>query len=644
MENLILAMLIKEIGNELKGSGVEDVTGLAPMSFAIRLRRKGHEASSSLIVCLDPNSPATFALEGLLSGPILKTPAVTLPEGFVQSMCDRLRGATLNAIEQHDADRVVRMGFSGKGRQAFLTLWLELFGRRPNAVLVEGVGNEIVACSREGTTSAAGVLLRSGEKYVLPSEETKLGVEAISPPMLHTLIENAGPEPGAEELGFALSGRVKGLSPHAAKEIIRGISADGHLTPEALCRGLKEAFAEPERYFRPAVRAALSEQTGPPSLVPMYVRTWSDRGGTDGRETYAKENANLQNTRGIVYFPTSSEAARFSFSELCRWYRALAAARLGRRTGLLAERLARLRALLMEDLSSAERAHEFRRTGELILANVRNIKRGSVFVELKDIHVDGQSLVKVKLDPSLSPSGNAERYFKKAGKAERALKLLKKRAASAERSLQMVERFRESIPEEIDATRFEELSRKLNELAGQVRLPGATGVRSERGETLLVDRAGSTRRRTWPGPGTRTRRVSTELRPGAGKSGRAAFNPRSFETSDGFEVIVGRNNKENDHVTHHLAKAEDLWFHASGMPGSHVVLRRKDKSTPSRKAIEEAASIAAYFSKGRTSSSVPVIYTPKKYVHKPRGSRPGTATCAHEKFIMVTPRKPKTAP
>jgi len=125
--------------------------------------------------------------------------------------------------------------------------------------------------------------------------------------------------------------------------------------------------------------------------------------------------------------------------------------------------------------------------------------------------------------------------------------------------------------------------------------------------------------------------------------GREAFNPRLFETSDGFGVIVGRNNKENDYVTHHLSKPEDLWFHASGIPGSHVILRKKGKSPPSRKAIEEAAAIAAYFSKGKTSSAVPVIYAEKKYVHRPRGARPGTATCTREKFLMVRPRKPKPA-
>jgi predicted ribosome quality control (RQC) complex YloA/Tae2 family protein len=637
VESLILAMLMREIGNELVGLSVENVTGLAPMSIAIKLKRKEFEASSFLVVCLDPGFPALFVLELPLSGSTLKTPAETLPKGFVQSLSDRLCGTTLDALEQHDADRVVRVGFSGGRGQPPLTLWLELFGRRPNAVLVEAIGNRIEACSREGTTSAAGVFLRSREKYVPPSQESKLSVEALSLHILQPLIESADLETRPQELGLALSRRVRGLSPHTAREIVRGISSDRHLTPEELLRGLKEALAEPHKHFRPAVRATVPGRARPPALVPMCIRAEPAAKEISGKETTDRDTGSEETTHALKCFPTASEAARLSFFELCRWYRVLAAVRLRKHAGVLSGRLAKLRVLLLEDLSSAERAHEFRRAGELILANVKNIKRGSTFVELKDIHVDGQSLVRVKLDPSLSSSDNADRYFKKAGKAERALTLLKKRVVSLERSLQMVERFRESIPEELDATEFEEVSHELNELAGRVRVQIATGRGRERGKRLPVRQTDSLGQPAQPGRRARTHAAPAGQKPSAG----ATFNPRTFETSDGFAVIVGRNNKENDHVTHHLAKSEDLWFHASGMPGSHVVLRRKGKSAPSRRAIEEAASIAAYFSKGRTSSGVPVIYTEKKYVHKPRGSRPGTATCAREKFIMVTPRKPK---
>lgn len=106
-------------------------------------------------------------------------------------------------------------------------------------------------------------------------------------------------------------------------------------------------------------------------------------------------------------------------------------------------------------------------------------------------------------------------------------------------------------------------------------------------------------------------------------------------------VIVGRTNQENDYVTHSIARQDDLWFHASGVPGSHVVLKKAGrKDNPSAKAIEEAAAIAAYYSKARHSKKAPVIYTLKKYVSKPRKGKAGLAQCTREKSVLVLPWSP----
>ena len=121
----------------------------------------------------------------------------------------------------------------------------------------------------------------------------------------------------------------------------------------------------------------------------------------------------------------------------------------------------------------------------------------------------------------------------------------------------------------------------------------------------------------------------------------SGFHPRSYQTKDGWTVLVGRSNQENDYLTHRMAHPEDYWFHAHGVPGSHVVLRREGrKDNPSAKTIEEAAAIAAFFSKARHSSKAPVIYTLKKYVRKPRGAKAGLAMCQREKSIMVLPKDP----
>jgi predicted ribosome quality control (RQC) complex YloA/Tae2 family protein len=114
-----------------------------------------------------------------------------------------------------------------------------------------------------------------------------------------------------------------------------------------------------------------------------------------------------------------------------------------------------------------------------------------------------------------------------------------------------------------------------------------------------------------------------------------------LKTTEGWDVLIGRSNEGNDYVTHQLARPEDYWFHVSGPAGSHVVLRRgKGKNEPSKRTLEEVASWAAFYSQARTAGKVPVIYTRKKYVRKPRKSPPGLAVCEREKSIMVRPQEP----
>lgn len=114
---------------------------------------------------------------------------------------------------------------------------------------------------------------------------------------------------------------------------------------------------------------------------------------------------------------------------------------------------------------------------------------------------------------------------------------------------------------------------------------------------------------------------------------------RRFAIGNGYEILVGRTDRENDELTHRTAAPDDLWFHAQGTAGSHVLLRGGRGSVPAR-IIRTAAETAAWFSKAKHSGTVPVIYTEKRYVRKPRGSKPGTAACLRGKTLFVAPRLP----
>jgi predicted ribosome quality control (RQC) complex YloA/Tae2 family protein len=119
---------------------------------------------------------------------------------------------------------------------------------------------------------------------------------------------------------------------------------------------------------------------------------------------------------------------------------------------------------------------------------------------------------------------------------------------------------------------------------------------------------------------------------------------RTFLTESGAEILVGRNNRDNDFLTFKFARPDDLWFHAQDVPGSHVLLKRKDKKTePTTEQIRQAARIAAYYSKAREEKKASVVYTQAKYVRKPKKAKPGLALVEREKSVLVEPKLPDRA-
>ncbi len=294
-------------------------------------------------------------------------------------------------------------------------------------------------------------------------------------------------------------------------------------------------------------------------------------------------------------FETVNEAVRSSFIECVETQAQTERARgASRQVRAKLKRIGRTRRALQQELEEAEREGECRRKGELLLAHMSGIPKGAEMAEVPDPEAEGGSL-SVRLNPRLTPADNAAAYFRKARKLE------KKLSATPAR-MQELAREERRLREELDSI-----------MSGRVP-SGPSGSAGDRKK----ERPG---RQKWP-PG---------------------ISPRTFVSSDGWTMYVGRNNKENDFITFVFAKPNDLWFHAHGVPGSHVVLRREGrKSMPSRRCIEETASVAAHFSRGRTSQTVAVIYTEKRYVRKPRKGKPGAALYSHEKTVMVSPGLPKT--
>jgi predicted ribosome quality control (RQC) complex YloA/Tae2 family protein len=320
-------------------------------------------------------------------------------------------------------------------------------------------------------------------------------------------------------------------------------------------------------------------------------------------------------------------------------------------------RLLRLRRNLLEERVEPDYGPRLRRGAEAILSHLHRVKKGDTRFECPDWVREGEMLV-VELDPSKTPAQNADDCFRRARRWERGEPHRRRRLEAIEQAVARLSALEVKVKDAEDPPGALAFDRRLSEALGIFRSartpsvvtrPASGGGRSgggrgdDAGAAGEAASAGRSPRRSSAGRedlGAVPDRPETTRERRDRKDG-AGFHPRSFRTRDGWTVLVGRSNQENDYLTHRIAHPEDYWFHAHSVPGSHVVLRREGrKDNPSAKTIEEAAAIAAFFSKARHSSKAPVIYTLKKYVRKPRGARPGLAMCQREKTIMVLPKDP----
>jgi predicted ribosome quality control (RQC) complex YloA/Tae2 family protein len=251
-------------------------------------------------------------------------------------------------------------------------------------------------------------------------------------------------------------------------------------------------------------------------------------------------------------------------------------------------------AAFLETIHGSDSFEAARMNGELILANLHLAKSGMRELVVDDYFADPPARRAVALDPAFSAQDNAKRYFKQYRKG----KLGKAYAEGQIESLAGEIQYLEGQLENIDKcdTLFE-----LSEIREEL---------------------------------VRERYLRPEKAQAAKPSNRSS-QPMRFVSDDGIPILIGKNNRQNDALTFHTARPDNLWLHAKNIPGSHVVIDFPGE--PPENTLREAAMLAAYFSQARASSGVPVDYTPRKFIKKPSGSRPGMVVYSTNRTIFVSP-------
>ncbi len=380
---------------------------------------------------------------------------------------------------------------------------------------------------------------------------------------------------------------------HAGREVRRSLTVDLGERPSFLledagsCDGPEAEPAMPGG--RDAVTLAHGVDDGTYACGPPAVAWRRDEAG----RLHVGLPPNDGPWEGTLTFVTWNEAALHAARELLP--EIAASARRAALRRVMKRALARKRRALGKvraEIEDSERAGEYRHKAQLLLMRKDSLRRGDARLRLLDY--DGVTEVEIDVDPALPPARNAEALFARARKAER-------RAGRAPER-------RAQLESEIDALE--------DEISGLE--TASPAVLSELEERFRPPRRREPRRR---------------------EEERARF--RTYTVAGGWKVLVGKSNRDNDILTHRIARPGDLWFHARQSPGSHVILQKAGrKSEPGPDAIMQAAAIAAFHSKSGGGRTVPVTYTEKRYVRKPRRSKPGLAVVTNEKVVFVDPAVP----
>ena len=247
---------------------------------------------------------------------------------------------------------------------------------------------------------------------------------------------------------------------------------------------------------------------------------------------------------------------------------------------------------LSNELKATENADEYRIKGEVLTTYLYQIKRGMTKITLPNFY-DNNKEITISLSNQLSPSQNAQKYFKKYQKLKNAVTFVNEQIELTKKEVAYLEEIQTQIELATPAD--------LNDIKTELQQEGYIKKKQQKSK----------------------------------HSSRVKINkPESFIASDGTEILVGKNNLQNEKLTLHTAKKTDIWLHAKNIPGSHVIIK---SNNPSDETLFEAAMLAAYFSKFRSSANVPIDYVQIKNIRKPNGSKPGFVIYEGQKTLTVTP-------
>ena len=564
MDGLTVGFAARELDEKLRGARIDRIT--QPERDTVILQVRSGSENLRLLLCASPNNARCHLTHSSFPNPLE-------PPSLCMLMRKQLTGGRIEGVYQVGGDRVVHVDMDAVnelGDHVRRRIVLEIMGRHSNLMLLDEEDRILEATRHVNPDMSRVRLIQPGMTYAPPPGQDKLRPEEITAEALLTRLS-----PLADQrLSRALADQIVGLSRVAAEELACRVLAPGEEWPEALadaCARLADLFRRLPSLADPRVMRGEDGEALDVFPFPYLSRP------LDRQESYETLSDALES-----YFGLRDAKDRLNQRS---------ASMLRMLKGQL-ERCEKKLAMQEEELASAQRMEEYRIMGEALNANLYQLKKGMTEAVLPNWFTPEGGEITVLLDLRLTPSQNAQKYFKKYQKARSA-----RETAAVQRDKTLAE-----------MDYLEGMLLDVDKCVGESELEE---IRQE-----LV-RTGYMKRVT-------NRRQQRQL---------PQSKPYRYLSADGIEILVGKNAAQNDRLTLG-AKPEEMWLHAKDMPGSHVIIRCEGEIP--QETLKQAALLAAWYSKGQRSSLVPIDYTRKKYVKKPSGAAPGKVIYTHHKTAYMT--------
>lgn len=479
---------------------------------------------------------------------------------FVMVLRKYLEGSVLQSIEQLGVDRIVNFNFSNRnelGDQVQLVLSLELMGRHSNVILYDQKSGHIIDLLKRINPDENRVrLLLPKAKYELPPLISGINGFEITEKEFREKTMHSDPVDFASQIG--------GLDHDDRQELT------GYLEDDFSYSSFKTFMDQFNKKGAFILKTPKNKRKIFPYL-PYHLNL-------------TKESADPDINHALDEF--------YEYKSNQDWVRQKSA-QIERLIKNEYKKLTKKIVKLKKQLEQAENSEGYRIQGEILNANLSQVKPGMAEISLPNYY-DNNRPLKIKLDVALSPARNAQKYFTKYKKLRDSIKHVKEQISIAQDNLD----YFDSVQTAIDNAEPQDIDQITEELMNQGYLKK-------------------------PQKPKRKKKITEK-------------NLNKFRISSGKTVLVGKNNLQNDWLTLKKANKTDIWFHVKNIPGSHVILQSAEATDED---IRETAEIAAYFSKAKNSAHVQVDYVQDKRVKKPNGAKPGFVIYTGQNSIEVTPEK-----